>query len=67
MVKPFEDAAFKLKKGEISDLVRTRFGYHIIKVEDIKEARTKSLDEVRDEIRKYCSRPAARNLPMNTV
>lgn len=50
MEKPFEDAAFKLKKGEISDLVRTRFGYHIIKVEDIKEAGTKTLDEVRDQI-----------------
>ena len=50
MVKPFEDAAFKMKKGEISELVRTRFGYHIIKVEDIKEARTKPFDEVRDQI-----------------
>ena len=50
MVKPFEDAAFKLKKGEISDLVRTPFGYHIIRVEDIKEAGTKTLDDVRDQI-----------------
>jgi len=50
MTPPFEEAAFKLKKGEISDLVRTQFGYHIIKVEDIKEAATKSLEEVRDEI-----------------
>jgi len=50
MVKPFEDAAFKLKRGEVSNLVRTRFGYHIIKVEDIRPARTKTLDEVRDKI-----------------
>jgi peptidyl-prolyl cis-trans isomerase D len=50
MVKPFEEAVFKMKKGEISDLVRTRFGYHIIKVEDIKEARTKPLEEVRGQI-----------------
>jgi peptidyl-prolyl cis-trans isomerase D len=50
MIKPFEDAAFKLKKDEISDLVRTPFGYHIIKVEDVKEAKTKSLEEARAQI-----------------
>jgi peptidyl-prolyl cis-trans isomerase D len=51
MVKPFNDAAFGMEKGEISDLVKTQYGYHIIKVEDIKENRTKSLDEVKDEVR----------------
>ena len=51
MPKPFDDAAFGMGKGEISDLVRTSYGYHIIKIEDIKEARPKSLDEVKDEIR----------------
>ncbi len=50
MMPSFDEAAFKLKRGEISDLVRTRFGYHIIKVEDIKEARTQTLEEVRDPI-----------------
>jgi len=50
MTPAFEEAAFALKKGEISDLVRTRFGYHIIKVEDIKEARTQPLEEVHDQI-----------------
>ncbi|MBW1998131.1 MAG: peptidylprolyl isomerase [Deltaproteobacteria bacterium] len=51
MVKAFDEEAFKLKKGEISDLVRTPFGYHIIKVEDIKEAKTKALEDVKEKIR----------------
>ncbi len=50
MVPAFEEAAFALKEGEISDIVRTPFGYHIIKVEEIKEARTKPIEEVREEI-----------------
>lgn len=50
MVKPFEDAAFKMKPGEISEPVRSDFGYHIIKLVSIKPGTTRSLQEVRGEI-----------------
>ncbi|HAS90538.1 MAG TPA: peptidylprolyl isomerase, partial [Desulfovibrio sp.] len=50
MVKPFEDAAFALKKGEVSKPVRTRFGWHLIKIEDVRKAGQKELDQVKDEI-----------------
>ncbi len=49
MVKPFEDAVFRLEEGGLT-MARSDFGYHVIKVEEIKPARLKSLDEVRDEI-----------------
>lgn len=50
MVKPFEDAVFAMKKGDISDLVESDFGYHIIKLTDIKEPKKRSFDEVRASI-----------------
>ena len=62
MAKPFEEAAFKMKKGEISELVRTRFGYHIIKVDDVKEARTKTLEEVQGEIKETLTQMASTDL-----
>ena len=47
MVPEFDEVAFALQPGETSDLVKTQFGYHIIKVTDKKPASTRSLDEVK--------------------
>lgn len=50
MVKPFEEAAFALKTGEISGLVKSDFGYHIIKLISVKPARVLPFDEAREGI-----------------
>jgi peptidyl-prolyl cis-trans isomerase C len=51
MVKSFEDAAFTLKPGEVSGLVKTQYGYHIIETEEKKAAAIKPFDEVKENIR----------------
>ncbi len=53
MVKPFADAAFSLKPDEVSDLVQSEFGYHIIKVKDRKKAGVMPYNEIKSEIKKY--------------
>jgi hypothetical protein len=50
MVQPFEDAAFKLDVGEVSDIVETPFGLHLIKVD---ERRVRDFDEIKEEYRAY--------------
>ena len=60
MTKPFEDAAFALKnKGEISDIVETEFGYHILRLTDIKAPPQRSFEQVRGELEAQLKREQA--------
>ena len=53
MVKPFEEAAFSLKPGEISDLVTTQFGYHVIKLSEKLPAGMEPFEKVQENIKTY--------------
>jgi peptidyl-prolyl cis-trans isomerase D len=59
MVKPFEDTVFKLKDGEISSVLESEFGYHIIKLTGIKPGKVRTLDEARPEIENELKHQAA--------
>ncbi len=50
MVKAFENAAFSQKVNEIGPVIETKFGFHIIQVTEIIEAKTKTLEESRESI-----------------
>ena len=50
MIQPFSDVAFTLKPGQVSEPVRTRFGWHVIKVANRFDAQVKTLDQVAEEI-----------------
>jgi peptidyl-prolyl cis-trans isomerase C len=53
MVPEFDKAAFALKNGEISSVVTTQFGYHIIKATDRRPAQTVPLEQVSPQVKQY--------------
>ena len=58
MVKPFEDAAFQMKIGEVSEIVETQFGYHLIRVTDHQDPKVAMFDEVKGQIENLLNRQA---------
>jgi peptidyl-prolyl cis-trans isomerase C len=52
MVKPFGEAVAKLQKGKVSDPVQTQFGWHVIKLDDVRELKAPAYDKVKDNLQK---------------
>lgn len=61
VIPQFEEAAFNLEVGEVSDVIQTQNGYHILTVNDIEEASQKSFDEVRDQIEETLTNQKSNN------
>jgi peptidyl-prolyl cis-trans isomerase C len=62
MVPEFAETAFKLNKGELSDPVKTQFGWHLIKVEDKRTKPAPGFDEVKDQVKAFVMRKAQAEL-----
>jgi peptidyl-prolyl cis-trans isomerase C len=58
MVPEFSETAFKLDKGQLSDPVKSQFGWHIIRVEDKRERPVPPFDQVKDQIQTFVMRRA---------
>jgi len=62
MVKPFSDKAFSMKAGEISEPVKSQFGWHVIKVEKVNEEKTLSFEESKETIKNKLTEEKAKNI-----
>ncbi|MCY1641218.1 peptidylprolyl isomerase [Methylorubrum sp. SL192] len=58
MVKPFADAAFKMTPGQVSDPVKTQFGWHVLRVEEKRTKPVPAFDEMKEQIDQYLTRKA---------
>lgn len=58
MVKPFADAAFKLAPGQVSDPVKTQFGWHVLRVEEKRTKPVPTFEEMKEQIDQYLTRKA---------
>lgn len=62
MMKPFEEAAFALSPGEMSDIVETKFGYHLIKVFEKKDETTMAYEDIKDKFQEHLKQERVREL-----
>lgn len=62
MVEPFAEAAFKLEPGQISEPVKSQFGWHVIKVEEKRTKPVPSFEEMQDQVNTYLERKAQQDL-----
>jgi len=67
MVKPFEDAVVALQVGQVSAPVQTQFGWHVIKLNDMRDMAIPPLDEVREDIASQLRRKAAEDVVTSLV
>jgi peptidyl-prolyl cis-trans isomerase C len=64
MVEPFAEAAFMMEPGQISDPVKSQFGWHVIKVEEKRNKPVPSFEEMKDQVNTYLERKAQQDLIM---
>jgi peptidyl-prolyl cis-trans isomerase C len=62
MVEPFAEAAFKMEAGQISDPVKSQFGWHVIKVEEKRNKPAPTFEETKDQVETYLARKAQQDL-----